>query len=247
MAGAGGWLIVLTGMVAALQVSGRGSLASPPLAHPDRWHAWLGGRDPVVAAFALLRVAGVAAVWYLVAVTVVGLLLRLVGAVRMAAVADRLTIAPVQRMLAGTVSLGLAASGVVGVIGPAARLPVAAAAQSAPPPATAVAPGTVTMHQLAPADPTPVPVPAPTSASASASPEVAPVPGRSVDRWTVAPGQCFWSIAESVLSTHLGRSPTDAEIVPYWERLIDANRAELAQRDNADLIFPGQVFAVPSP
>ncbi|MDQ2826434.1 MAG: hypothetical protein M3Y04_05685, partial [Actinomycetota bacterium] len=74
-----------------------------------------------------------------------------------------------------------------------------------------------------------------------------PAPDRSADRWTVAPGQCFWSIAESVLSTHLGRSPTDAEIVPYWERLIDANRAELAHWDNADLIFPGQVFAVPSP
>ncbi len=245
--GAGGWLLALAGAIVALQVSGRGNLSPPPLTYPDHWQAWLSGRDPMVAAFALLRVAGIAAVWYLMVATGVGFLLRLTGAARMVAVADRVTIAPVRRMLAGTVSLGLAASGMVGVIGPAARLPMAAAAQSAPAQATTVTapaqaaaapPGTITMHQLSPADPSP----APTSPA-----EGVPVPDGLAAPWTVAPGQCFWSIAEAVLTTHLGRSPTDAEIAPYWERLIDANRSELAHRDNADLIFPGQVFAVPAP
>jgi nucleoid-associated protein YgaU len=63
----------------------------------------------------------------------------------------------------------------------------------------------------------------------------------------VRPGECFWSIAERVLTDNWGRAPTDAEIVPYWRRLIDANRLELVQPDNPDLILPGQVFAVPAP
>ncbi|MDQ6726554.1 MAG: hypothetical protein M3066_10375 [Actinomycetota bacterium] len=241
-----GWLSALAGAVAALQASGRGGLAPPPLAHPDQWQPWLSGREPVVAAFALLRLAGMAAVWYLVAATGVGFLLRFSGAVRMVAVADRVTIAPVRRMLAGTVSLGLAASGLVGVIGPAARLPMAFA-QSAPPQAATAPPGTVTMHQLSPTDPSPAPPVTSTPPATSNAPKAGPAADSSAGPWTVAPGQCFWSIAEAVLTTHLGRSPTEAEIVPYWERLIDANRSELAHRDNADLIFPGQIFAVPAP
>ncbi len=67
------------------------------------------------------------------------------------------------------------------------------------------------------------------------------------DRWTVQPGDCFWTIADDVLHRSWGRAPTDAEIVPYWLRLVEANRAELADPGNADLIFPGQVFAVPVP
>lgn len=65
--------------------------------------------------------------------------------------------------------------------------------------------------------------------------------------WTVKPGQCFWSIAEDVLRTARGRAVTDAEIVPYWHTLIEKNRSRLADRSNPDLIFPGQVFAVPAP
>jgi nucleoid-associated protein YgaU len=63
----------------------------------------------------------------------------------------------------------------------------------------------------------------------------------------VKPGECFWSIAEDVLTRHLGHVPTDAEIVPYWRRLIEANRTELAHHDNPDLIFPAQVFVLPAP
>jgi nucleoid-associated protein YgaU len=67
------------------------------------------------------------------------------------------------------------------------------------------------------------------------------------DRWTVRPGECFWTTAESVLTQAWGRAPTDAEIVPYWNRLIEANRASLAHTDNPDLIFPAQVFEIPAP
>lgn len=241
LAGAAGWVLGLASAAVALQLSGQGALAAPSLTDPGQWAGWLGGRDPVVAAFALVRVAALAALWYLATVTVVGLLLRLGGGVRTVAVADRFTVAPVRRALAGTFSIGLAASGFVAVASPVVRLPVAAAAaQPAAPTPTAGLPGTVTMHQLSPAYPVPAPVP-------SAIPGVTPSAPRSSERWTVEPGQCFWSIAESVLATHLGRGPSEAEIVPYWRRLVEANRSELAHRDNPDLIFPGQVFEVPAP
>lgn len=98
----------------------------------------------------------------------------------------------------------------------------------------AVAPATVTMHRLGPLEAAPPP-------AAASAPEVAK------DQWTVKPSECFWSIADSVLSDRLGRPATDAEIIPYWHRLIEANRHQLVQRDNPDLVLPGQVFAVPAP
>jgi hypothetical protein len=232
--------VALTAAAVALQWTGQGRLAPPPLAHPGRWAGWLDGRDPAVAAFSLVRLVGLGALWYLVAVTGVGLLLRLVGAARMVRVADRLTVAPVRRLLAG-VSLSLAATVAV----PATLLP-AAFAQPAPTTTTttttaAAAPGppaTVTMHLMTPADQMPT----------APAPEVTPPPAATAtDRWTVRPGECFWTIAESVLSRTWGRAPTDAEIVPYWQRLIVANGAALAHPGNPDLIFPGQVFEIPAP
>lgn len=234
-----GWALVLAAVAVALHVSGRGSLASPPLGDPGRWAGWLDGRDPVVASFALVRVAGLAALWYLLAVTVVGALLRLGGAVRMVAVADRFTVAPVRRMLAGTVGLGLAASGVMAVAAPAARLPVAFAQSATTAPVAGPA-GTVTMHQLSPAESVPAP-------ASPAQADVTPATTTASDQWTVQPGQCFWSIAESVLTGRLGRAPTDAEIVPYWNRLIEANRSELVHPADPDLVYPAQVFHVPAP
>ena len=222
----------------ALQWAGHGPLAAPPLTEPAQWAAWLDGRDPLVAAFSILRILALGGLWYLGAVTLLGAGLRAVGAASLVRVTDRVTIGPVRRMLAGSVSLGLAASGVVAVAAPAMRLP-AAVAQTSTTSTTSVPPATVTMHRLGPAEPpTVVPVPQVT--------QLAP-PAPAPDRWAVKPGECFWTIAEDVLAQHLGRAPTDAEIVPYWRRLIEANRAELAHRDNPDLIFPAQVFVVPAP
>jgi nucleoid-associated protein YgaU len=84
---------------------------------------------------------------------------------------------------------------------------------------------------------TPTPVPPSTAAAAAGD----------AATWTVRPGECFWSIADDVLARAWGRRPTDAEIVPYWHVLIEQNRALLADRANADLIFPSQVFTVPPP
>jgi nucleoid-associated protein YgaU len=105
--------------------------------------------------------------------------------------------------------------------------------------------------RLLPAADAPATGPASAPVSSPAAPAVAArpdpsVPVGAVTTWTVRPGECFWSIADDVLTAAWGRPPTDAEIVPYWHTLIDANRAVLADRSNPDLIFPGQVFTVPA-
>lgn len=236
------WVIGLGATAVALQWAGHGALAGPPLLDPGQWAGWLEKRDPIVAAFSLLRIAALGGLWYVAAVTAVGALLRIAGAASLVRVADRVTIGPVRRMLAGSLSLGLAASGVVAVAAPALRAPVVAAQTSTtsiqPPRTTEPPPATLTMHRLGPSEAAP-------RAAVGPAPEV--TPATRSEGWTVKPGECFWSIAESVLTERWGRAPTDAEIVPFWQRLIEANRAELVHRDNPDLVFPGQRFTVPGP
>lgn len=245
LAGGTLWVCGLVAAAVVLEWAGHGALAPPPLTAPGRWWAWIDGRDPVLAAFSLLRLVALGGVWYLAGVSGLGALLRMAGAVSLVRFADRVTIGPVRRLLAGSVGLGLAASGVVAVVAPVPRLPVAvaqtaAAASTSTSTTGAVPPATVTMRRLGPVEAPPAVVPVPQVP--------APGPGPApAERWTVVPGECFWSIAEDVLAAALGRAPTDAEIVPYWNRLIEANRSALAHGDNPDLIFPAQVFVVPAP
>lgn len=67
------------------------------------------------------------------------------------------------------------------------------------------------------------------------------------EEWTVQRDDHFWSIAEQLLTRAWARPPTDAETDPYWRQLVEANRHRLADRDNADLLFVGQVLGVPPP
>ncbi|MEN3314205.1 MAG: resuscitation-promoting factor RpfA [Acidimicrobiaceae bacterium] len=226
----------------------------------------MSGRDPVVSAFAVVRLVALGAVWYGLAVSVAGVGLRLMSAVRLASFVDRLTVVPLRRLVAATVAMVITA-GPLGVT-------AAGAASSAAPTTTELAttitgtptsigtptsgaqgpPTTVTMHLVVPAGDSGSPVTSPdqpstTAPVAGAPSPVPPTSGAPQDRgsatWTVRPGQCFWSIAEAELARARGRRPTAAEIVPYWHRLIEANRASLADPANADLVFPGQVFSLP--
>ncbi len=224
------WLAAMAGGIglalAALSATGHGPLAPPPLGSPTRWPGWFEQREPAEAAFALLRLAAVGGCWYLAAVTALGSVVRLLRADVLVAVVDRVTIAPVRHLLAASLTLTL-----VG-IGPAAARTTTTTTSTT---TTSVPADTVTMVRLPPAGGT-APGPAPPPA-----PEPVPEP----ERYTVVPGDCFWTIADDILHRSWGRPPTDAEIVPYWLRLIDANRSGLADPGNADLIFPGQVFDVP--
>jgi hypothetical protein len=66
------------------------------------------------------------------------------------------------------------------------------------------------------------------------------------DERLVLAGESFWTIAEDVLTAALDRVPTEAEAARYWGRLVEANRDRLADRDNPDLIFPGQALVIPA-
>jgi hypothetical protein len=68
----------------------------------------------------------------------------------------------------------------------------------------------------------------------------------SADERLVIAGESFWTIAEDVLASALDRAPTEAESVGYWGTLVEANRDRLVDRDNPDLIFPGQALVIPA-
>jgi nucleoid-associated protein YgaU len=73
-----------------------------------------------------------------------------------------------------------------------------------------------------------------------------PPPPTQVNRDVVVqPGDSMWSIARHELRGRLGRQPTNAEVDPYWRSLIEANRDQLVDPGNPDLIYPGQAFLLP--
>ena len=111
-----------------------------------------------------------------------------------------------------------------------------------PPPTQPAIPPVAAAAPTEPATP-PAPASAPVPATARRPP--APVPPAGPATWRVRPGDSLWSIAAAVLTAARHRAVSDAEIVPYWRQLIEVNRAALADRKNADLIFPDQKFTLP--
>ncbi len=81
---------------------------------------------------------------------------------------------------------------------------------------------------------------------AEAPPQEGSVSPVSTDAETVVvvPGDHLWRLSEQKLEAALGRSPTDAEVAPYWARVIDVNRPVLISGD-PDLIFPGEEIVLP--
>lgn len=78
-------------------------------------------------------------------------------------------------------------------------------------------------------------------------PEDATVPAPESVEVTVETGDHFWSLSEDALAEVWGRPPTDAEIAPYWQQVVEANRERLAPPHDPSLIYPGQVFLMPNP
>lgn len=232
--------------MAGLHLLGSGSLAAPPLMGGSRaLQRWLEAHQPAAGTFAVLRLCALAVGWYLLATTVVAVVLRLSGADRAAVVADALSLPGTRRLVRAVAGLSLAASAVTAATsltaapGPAGasplgdpdagitmrRLPDEPGVVMPPPPEEEVE-EEVVMRRL------------PDEPAAATPPE---------HHRRVRAGDHFWSVAEEVLAGAWGRSPTDGETTPYWSRLVEANRHRLVDRDNADLLFPGQLLEVPSP
>jgi LysM domain len=182
--------------------------------------------QPASAAFEGLRRGALGVAWYLLATTGLGALARGLRAATLVRALDAITIAPLRRSLRAALGAGLA--GVLTLSAPA----VAAGGDDPP---------IVTLHRLPQATTTTVTWATPTTTPPPEPPPSAP-PASS---WRVRPGDCFWTIAHSVLHTRLGRPVADAEIVPYWRALIEANRARLRDPTNPDLIFPDQTLVLP--
>jgi hypothetical protein len=265
------WLGVLAMVAWGASSLGRGALAPPPLTDPGSWAGWTAARSPIEAGFAVLTLVVVALAWYLAAVTALATAGRLVRARRLVRVADLLTLPLFRPAVHAALGLGLVGASVAGVaagpgprsglrsLDPAAASLVVATAEAARAP-TGGAPEPVrstdgddpaarpVMRLLPPEAPGAaevVPPSAPVLPIEHASPPAAtPMDGTE---WEVRPGDHLWSVAAAVLQEAWGAPASDAEVAPYWQRLVEANRAGLADPANPDLLYPGQVVTVPAP
>ena len=207
------------GALLVLAAAGGGGLASPPLDRPGEWPAWAAEREPALAVVAVVRLVGLTVAGYLVAVTTA----VLVATVRPSAFLVRLARALALPALRPVLAAGLTAVPPITDVTTTLLAPLVAVE---PPPSAGA-----TMRLLDD-EPRPPPAPAPP----------APAPAAT---HTIAPGEHLWAVAEQALARAWGRPPTDAEIVPYWRAVIEENRHRLADADNPDLVFPGQVMTVP--
>jgi hypothetical protein len=120
-----------------------------------------------------------------------------------------------------------------------------------------VPPPTATMTRVdpeAPARPPPpgaVPAahdqPGPAHARPAAGRPAPGLPRIDPTRWVVEPGDSLWSIAEDVMRRRDGSRAGEGAVARYWQRLITANRHDLVDRANPDLLVPGQQLVVPPP
>lgn len=290
------WITALGAAIGLLLLMGRGGLSTPSILEPSAWPAWAAGRDPVEVAFAVLRLVGLAAAWYLLGATTIGVVARLLRWGRLIEAADILTVPWVRRLLQAALGLGLATAAVTGTTmshrltpdAPGAVVAVQANASPGEIVPIAAGPGTTDMVSVSPATSTQVPPgvaaqalpplsappsaqaipsvsdPTPQTVSGQAPPVMsasgpltlsAPAPSMeaqapAVDErgaYVVQPGDHLWGIAEKTLVQAWGYQPTDAQIVPYWQHLIETNRGALVDPGNPDLILPGQKFTIPPP
>jgi hypothetical protein len=251
------WLAFLVAVLFVVAAAGTGALAAPPVTGgAPAFARWLDGRDAAQAAFAFLRLVVLALAAYLLVTTVIALGLRLARADRSADAVERLTIPTVRRLVQTAAGASVAVSLVVA--GGAAA--VAGAAQTA-----ATSSGAVTMRRL-PDDGAVTPVTmrrlddgaaagvdAPTmrrlpddAAPTPVASEPATAAGPAARTWTVRHGDSFWRIARHSLAEAWGRAPSDRELTPYWSAVVETNRSMLRDPGNPDLLFPGDVVALPA-
>jgi LysM domain len=249
------WTTALAVGLRALHALGAGTLGVP-LTSAEDLSAWLDRTPPEVMAVAFVRLAALAAGWYLAVCTLALVLARPFGRTRVASVAALTTPAVVRRLVSGGGGLGLAAGALVGAL-PTAELALMALA---PTPAAASVvdakqdpgPPTATMTRSAHDAPTavmtrlPVTDPPPASRPPPAPPTPEPARAATPASWTVEAGDSFWSIAEETVAP-AGDEPHDRQVIGYWRRLVEANRSRLLDPGNPDLLVPGQELLLPDP
>lgn len=123
--------------------------------------------------------------------------------------------------------------------GPARRPAATPAKRSGPGPA--MAGPAATSRQPASGAAGPPTMPAPEGAPARAGADQ-PEPG---SRWSVRPGESFWSIAAAALASVNGTAPPAYEVARYWLEVVASNLSRLPPPHDPNLIYPGQVLRLP--
>ena len=266
-----GWVAFLVVTVVVLHRIG-GILAPPPLTEPGELARWTVERAPDEAAVAVARLMALASAWYLLASTTATAVARVAGAARLVRAAEAVSTPLVRRLVSGAVGVSLATAAAGGGTAVAwAGTDLGGSVPTTVEPGgslSAEVPGTPpVMRLLAPTE-----AGAPEPAAAEAGPAAAAPdrsgPARDAEAggptiepgddgaagsepaprsWTVRPGDHLWAVAEQVLIEAWERAPTDAEVDPYWRAVVERNRSVLRVPGNPDLVFPGQVLAVPPP
>jgi hypothetical protein len=226
---------------------------------PGPWNGgdlleWLPTADIAQLSFTVLRIGALVTVWYLALLTALVLIARISGVRPVALVARAIALPWARRLIDHALGAGLALTLAGGLI------PVAAGtAAAAPAPVTMQlddAPsGPVTMHMVDEGRPATMQVvPGDEGGQRRIGGSIArstvtmqradadPAPAT----WTIAPGDHLWHVAAQTLGDAWHRPPTDAEVVPYWQALVEHNRGTLAVPDDPDLVYPGQVFELPA-
>lgn len=236
-----------------LDRSGGGALASPPIGSIEALRSWAAQRDAAEIVMAVTRLVALALAWYLMALTIAGAFLRLFRSRRLVVATDRITPASVRSLLDHAVGIGLTGAAVLGAIVPSVvddRTPPLelAGAEQADVESSASQTRldgvarqqrlTADVHPLTVRDPEPA-APAPRPTSAARPDEPAP----SV--WVITAGDHLWRVAEEALTEAYGHRVGERRVARYWNQLIELNRDVLVDRENPDLVYPGQVFALP--
>ncbi|MGH9065984.1 MAG: LysM peptidoglycan-binding domain-containing protein [Acidimicrobiales bacterium] len=184
-------LLVLTGLaLAGLGRIHHGLLGAPPLAHPAGLLAWAQARGAPTVGFALVRLAALIVVGYLLLITVAGTALRVAGWTRSARGLDLVTLPGVRHLLGGVAALSLSTASVtVSLTGPAWAAPVGTgrAAEPAASSAPVRSPAGGTGHPLAAGPVPPLPV-----EGVALDPE--PMPWAPAGPASRAAGHAAWSV-----------------------------------------------------
>lgn len=229
---------------------------------------WVQRRPPVDVAAAVLRLAGLAAGWWLLVSTALYVAARAARLPRAVAATEWVTLPPVRRLADRAAAASLVGST---LLAPTAA-PVVAAEPDEPP-TPAAADRSDTTDPLAPVLPPPSVEPADpdpeveregdsgedaaaSRAADASSPQEAEggddggaasesARAPAGEGYRVEPGDHLWGIAEQTLARAWGRAPSEGETAGYWRRLVEANEGRLASGD-PDLIYPGEQLVLPA-
>ena len=198
--------------------------------------AWLAQHDPAELLFSVVLAAVIAITSWLAIVTVATVLVELADIERGRRFLAKVTPALVLRVARTSAAFGVAVvpSTTVPVFAPAPSPGADVAARDAQPPV---------MEWLPDNEPSTLVTPG--SGARAPDPGVKSDDAGMTRTRVLVPGDHLWGVADETLQAAWGRQPTDGEVTPYWVRLIKHNRSKLADPNNPDLVFPGQVIELP--